>query len=75
METMQIKVVIRDGIAEAVLINQDIPVEVEIIDIDKDYRDAEALDEYADSFYSNPEYKSYDYTTANFENDEDCEHD
>lgn len=79
METLQIKVIIRDGLAEAVLVNQDIPVEVEIIDIDKDYRDAKALDEYADSFYKDPSFKQCDYTTANFEgscnDEEDAEED
>ena len=64
---LEIKVVIREGVVEAVLKNQDIPVRVEVIDIDPDYCDCEKLEAYRDKIYDDPSFKNCDYTYANFE--------
>ena len=66
---LEIKVIINEGIVEAVLKNQDIPVRVEVIDVNKDYSDYEKLDEYRDECHHDPSLKECDFTVANFEED------
>lgn len=66
---LQLKVIINEGIAEAVLVNQNIPISVEIIDVNKDYDDYEALEVYRDSVYQDTNFKECDYTVAHFDND------
>lgn len=63
---LEIKVIIKDGIVEAVLKNQSVPVRVEVIDINKDYRDYVKLQNYADSVYKNPLFENCDFTVADF---------
>lgn len=70
VQDLQVKVIINDGIVEAVLKDQDTPVRVEVIDVNKDYADCEALEEYRDEIYHDPSFKDCDYTVANFEEDE-----
>lgn len=62
---MQVKVIIRDGIVTEVL--ADAPVEVEVIDIDKDYEDYENLLTYESDLHEDTSLKSVDFTVAHFE--------
>lgn len=62
---MKIKVILSNGIPEAVL--SDGEAEVEIICIDDNYADRKRLEEYAKSLYENPELKELEMTTVNFE--------
>lgn len=64
---LEIKVIINEGVVEAVLKNQDIPVRLEVIDINTDYSDYEALEDYRNEVYDDPAFKDCDYTVANFE--------
>lgn len=57
--------------SKSTLINQEIPVEVEVIPIDSEYSNAETLETYADKLSNDPELKACDFTSANFEEDED----
>lgn len=56
------------GVVSDVL--SDIPAEVEVIDINKDYRDSDSLRSYADKLFTNPELHPCGFTVANFEDDE-----
>lgn len=62
---MNIKVVIQDGIVTEVL--ADGTADVEVIDIDRDYEDYEALIQYAEKVRENPMLVSQAYTVAGFE--------
>lgn len=64
---MEIKIIINEGVVESVLKDQDIPVRVEIIDINKDYEDYEELEDYRDTVYDDPTLMKCDYTVASFE--------
>lgn len=60
-----IKLIIRDGIVEGALAEiGGEPVEVEILDLCKDYGDYEWLDSYADELYSDNRYENVPYTVA-----------
>ena len=63
----QVKIMIEGGAVHAVLKDQDIPIQVEIIDIDKDYADYEQLLAYRHSLYADPTFKECEFTSANFE--------
>jgi len=65
--TTQVKIVIEGGAVHAVLKDQEIPIQVEIIDIDKDYADYEQLLAYRHSLYADPTFKECEFTSANFE--------
>lgn len=67
---MKVKVIIRDGITEAVLRDGEEPLEIEIVDCCKDYADTEELDKYAEELYNDPSLRSESFTTANFEEEE-----
>lgn len=60
----QVKVVIHDGIVTSVLTSS--PVDIEILDIDKDYEDYDALVQYEEELWSNPLLQSQDFTVAHF---------
>lgn len=62
-----VKIVITDGIASSVLANK--KVDVEIISIDKDYEDYEALCQYEDSLRDDETLQKWDFTVAHFEED------
>lgn len=64
IKTPTVKVIIEDGIPEDVL--SDVPVDVEIVGIDKDYEDCNQLRAYRDRLYADKSLKSCDYTTADF---------
>ena len=60
-----IKIIVRDGIVESALAEAGAePVEVEILDICKDYGDYEWLDAYADELYADPRYGKIPYTVS-----------
>ena len=69
-ELLDIKVIIDNGITEAVLKNQQIPVNVEIVDINDDYEDYEQLNAYRNQLYADNEYHISDHTTAHFTEEE-----
>lgn len=61
---MRVKVIIRDGIVSEVL--TDGQADVEIIGIDKDYEDYDALCKYEQALYEDTSLKSVDFTVAHF---------
>lgn len=69
MSKIRVKVIINDGIAVGVLADGD--VDVEIVDVDEDYEDYEALKEYEEELYGDPTLKEREYTVAHFEEGED----
>ena len=62
---MKIKVIIEEGIAVGVLADGD--VDVEIVDIDPDYEDYEALRKYEEEIRGDPAMKEREFTVAAFE--------
>lgn len=64
---LKIKVIISGGVVQNVLKNQDVPVHVEIIDIDKDYEDYEKLEEYRELICSDAAFIDCSFAVANFE--------
>ena len=60
-----IKVIIHDGIVVDVLATA--PVAVEVLDIDRDYEDFDALTRYEEELRQDPELRSRDYTVAHFD--------
>ena len=67
---LQVKVILNEGIVEGVLKDQETPVEVEVVDVNKDYDDYEQLRDYRAALYEDKSFRSCDYTTANFETEE-----
>lgn len=65
---MNIKVIIYDGIVHEVLTTE--PAEVEIVNIDRDYEDYEALCSYEQELYQDPALKSRPFTVARFDGEE-----
>ncbi len=65
MKNARVKVIIRSGVPEVVLADGD--VDVEIIDIDKDYDDHEALCKREREVLNDKSLHSIDFVTANFE--------
>lgn len=68
---MRIKVIIIDGIATEVL--TDGPVDLEVVNIDKDYEDYEDYDklrDYEAELHKDETLKSIDFTVAHFGEDE-----
>lgn len=64
-----VKVIIRDGIVQDVLSTE--PVEIEIVDINKDYEDYDSLCEYESELYADESLKSQDFTVAHFEEEDE----
>ena len=64
-----VKVIIRDGIVQDVLSTE--PVEIEIVDINKDYEDYDRLCEYEYELYADETLKSQDFTVAHFGEEDD----
>lgn len=62
---VKVKIVIWEGIVTNVLADGD--VDVEIIDVDPDYEDYEALKKYEEELHTDPELKEREYTVAHFE--------
>lgn len=69
MSEIRVKVIINDGIAVGVLADGD--VDVEIVDVDQDYEDYEALKKYVEELHGDPTLKEQEYTVAHFEERED----
>lgn len=67
---LQIKVVIEHGLVDAVLKDQDVPVKVEVVDLDRDYEDYDRLSDYRASLYADDSLKPCDYSVADFTDDE-----
>ena len=65
MNRQPIKVIIEEGIAVGVLADGD--VEVEIVDIDPDYEDYEALRKYEEEIRGDPALKEREFAVAAFE--------
>ena len=65
---VKVKVIIEEGIVTSVLANGD--VEVEIVDIDPDYEDCEALRSYKERLRNTPVLREREYTIAHFEGGE-----
>lgn len=63
-QPIKIKIIIEEGIAAGVLADGD--VEVEIIDIDPDYGDYEALRRYEAEIRADPALKEREFTVAAF---------
>ncbi len=61
---LMVKIIIDDGIISGVLSNG--PVNVEIVDINRDYGDYEALRAYSHELYDDPKLKSIEYSVAHF---------
>ena len=61
---MKIKVIIEEGIVSGVLANGD--AEVEIVDIDPDYEDYEALRKYEEEIRNDPALQEREFTVARF---------
>ena len=59
-----VKVIIREGIIQDVLSTE--PVEIEIIDLNKDYEDYDKLCEYESKLYADETLKSQDFTVVHF---------
>lgn len=64
--SFEIKVIIRDGCLEDVRKNKDVPVHVEVINIDPAYEDYDELNEYADDIYHDNAYMACDSSSAHF---------
>lgn len=64
---MKVKIIIRDGITEAVLADTKEPMEVEVVDYCKDYEDAEQLESYMDELYADESLHQQDFTVARFD--------
>lgn len=67
--SLEIKIIMNEGIVEAVLKNQDIPVNVELIRIDPDYPDCKELEAYAEFLRKDRRQMVCDFTTARFDED------
>lgn len=63
---MKIKVIIKDGIVQAILKDQDTPVHVELIDTSDSCHDGE-IEKYAQSLLSDQNYLDCDYSVADFD--------
>ena len=63
--TVKVKIIIEEGIAVGVLADGE--VEVEIIDIDPDYEDYEALKSYEKEIRIDPGLRECQFTVAHFE--------
>ena len=64
---MRVKVIIHDGIPTDVLTDSAESLEVEILDIDRDYADCDELDEYEEGLLHDPNLRHVDFTTAHFD--------
>lgn len=65
---VKVKVIIWEGIVTSVLADGE--VDVEIVDIDKDYDDYPDLEKYEEELRSDPDLKEQEYTVAHFEGEE-----
>ena len=64
---MRVKVIIHVGITTDVLTDSTEPVEVEILDIDRDYSDCDELEKYEAELLHDPRLRHTNYTTAHFD--------
>ncbi len=68
MGKARVKVIINDGIVTGVL--ADGAVDVEIIDVDEDYEDCEALKKYESEVYEDKTLEEQQFTVAHFREEE-----
>lgn len=67
----EVKVIIKSGIVTGVLSDGD--PQVEIVDIDPDYEDCDALEQYEETLYERQDLEEKEFTTAHFGGEEDVE--
>ena len=63
-QELNVKVIIFDGIVEGVLKDANIPVSVEIVDVDRNYENYKALDAYREEIYKDKSLIPCDYAFA-----------
>lgn len=69
---MKIKVIIYGGIVDSVLADEQAKeVDVEIVDLDKDYEDYDELEEYTQKLHNDESLQEIGYSVARFGEDED----
>lgn len=68
MDEVCVKVIINDGVVTGVL--ADGSVDVEIIDVDEDYEDCEALKKYEKEVYEDKTLEERQFTVAHFGEEE-----
>ena len=69
---MKIKVIIYNGIVDSVLADEQAKeVDVEIVDLDKDYEDYDELEEYTQKLHNDESLQEIGYSVARFGEDED----
>lgn len=69
---MKIKVIIYGGIVDSVLADEQAKeVDVEIVDLDKDYEDYDELEEYTQKLHNDESLQEIGYSVAHFGEDED----
>ena len=69
---MKIKVIIYGGIVDSVLADEQAKeVDVEIVDLDKDYEDYDELEEYTQKLHNDESLQEIWYSVAHFGEDED----
>lgn len=66
---VDVKVMVEEGVVHQVLKNKDMPVNVEVVDVDPEYEDYEKLRDYRDEIYADSSFKPCDYSVSNFKED------
>lgn len=70
-QDLNIKVIIDNGVVDAVLKDQEIPVRVEVVDVNNDYEDYEQLSVYRGELMANDSFVPCDFSVSNFEEEPD----
>lgn len=65
----RVKVVVNDGLISGILTSE--PVDVEVVYIDRDYKDYDKLKEREAAFYRDPSLKETNYETIRFDGEEE----
>lgn len=65
----RVKVVVNDGLISGILASE--PVDVEVVYIDRDYKDYDKLKEREAAFYRDPSLKETNYETIRFDGEEE----
>lgn len=66
-QNINVKVIISDGIVEGVLKDAGAPVQVEVVEVDRNYENYEALEEYREELYKDRTLVPCDYVVAGLE--------
>lgn len=67
---LDIKVIFDRGILSDVLINQNQPVNVELVDVDPNYEDYDKLCAYRNDLYADKSFQECEYTVVHFDDEE-----